>query len=134
MSKLVSNYAKMPNNLVLIDMPLTSFKVMLYFVIWQNADVIYVSQDRIALECHLSKRTVERAIKYLKKEKFISVISGKKDRRTNIYKINFEQIDSKCIFTAKENELRDIQSNIDKFNYKKLHLVKTTDLEETESA
>jgi len=85
-------------------MPIHFFKVMLYLLTWQNAIEIYMSHQKIAFDCKLSISTVKRALKYLQKERFISIVSGRNEYKTNIYIINYDQIDSECILVPTKKE------------------------------
>lgn len=113
--KLINKYTKVPDEFMKLNPSLAITRVMFYLLRWQNAEEHYSSHETIARECDLHVSNVKRALNFLKKEKFITVISGKKDRRTNFYIINFDQIDGECVLTSEQVKLR-------KLNYNKLKI------------
>ena len=104
------NYTKVPNEIILGKLPISALRVILYLLTYQNNKKIYPKAITIAECCGISLASVHRAFRYLKNVKFITVISGKKERKPNNYIINFQQIDGLCIFTEEEKELRDIKN------------------------
>jgi DNA-binding transcriptional regulator YhcF (GntR family) len=72
---------------------------------WQNAIEIYMSHSKMAFDCNLSKSAVKRALKFLEKERFITIVSGRNEYKTNIYIINFEQIDNACIKATERDRM-----------------------------
>ena len=112
MSELKSNFFKVPNVIAFTKIPFAPLKVLLYFLTWQNSkNGCYSKQDTIAEKCDMSLPTVKRAISWLAKEKYITIYSGKSEHTTNIYEVNFENIDGYCVRTSEENELREIDFN-----------------------
>lgn len=109
MSKLKSHYTMVPDRIIQLKLTHSALKVMLYLLTWQHKEEIYVGHERISSECHIDVSSVKRALKYLEKEGFIKIASGKKDRRTNNYTIDFAAIDEKCVLSYEENELREIE-------------------------
>jgi DNA-binding transcriptional regulator YhcF (GntR family) len=124
MSELKNNYTKVPNRLITSKLPNSALRVILYLLTYQNKKEIFPSISTIALDCHISEPTVKRALRKLKKEKFITV--NKKyhtDSRSNAYLINFDEIDPDCVLTSEEIEKK--ESDLKKAHYEsKLKSVK----------
>jgi DNA-binding MarR family transcriptional regulator len=117
MSSLKSSYTKVPDEIISLNLPSSVLRVMLHLLRWQNAEKHFESYATIAFHCGLGDSTVKKAIKYLEKLNFITIISRQVDRKTNLYKINFEQIDGHCVLTTEERELREI--NLQRINMAK---------------
>jgi hypothetical protein len=130
MSKLNCNYTKVPDAFIDLMPTISVTRIMLFLLKWQNADKHYSSHKTIATKCKLSVTSVKRALNWLKKEKFITVISGKEDRRTNYYIINFEQIDGECVLEPEERNLR--RANLEKKRVDKKYTFSLKDSENIE--
>ncbi len=113
MSELKSNFFKTPTSIAFLnDIPFAALRVLLYLLTWQNSKKgCYAKQETIADKLDLSLATVKRAIKWLVKEKYVTVYSGKGDHTSNIYKINFKVFDGNCVNAFEENKLREIEFN-----------------------
>jgi len=108
MSELKSGYTKVPDQIISSNLPFSVLKVMLHLLRWQYADEHYESHETIAYHCNLHASTVKRALKSLQKLNYISIVSRQMEQKTNIYKINFVQIDGECVLSHEERELRNI--------------------------
>jgi hypothetical protein len=108
MSDLKSGYTKVPDQIISSKLPFSVLKVMLHLLRWQNADSHYESHETIGFKCNLHASTVKRALKTLQELNYISIISRQHEQKTNIYKINFAQIDGECVLTHEERELRNL--------------------------
>jgi hypothetical protein len=109
MSEIKSNYTKVPDAIINAELPASHLRVMLRLLQWQNAPNHYESHETIAYHCGLDASTVKRALRALQKINYITIISRKKEQKTNIYKINFEQIDGFCVLSPEEKELRELR-------------------------
>lgn len=108
MSELKSNFTMVPDRVIQENMPMGALRVMLHFLRWQNAKEHFESYDSISFHCGISISTVKRSLKYLIKNKYITIESGKEARKTNIYKINFKEIDPACVNSNTTNELLEL--------------------------
>lgn len=110
-SKLINHYFKTPNRIISLfrvkDFTDSTLKTLLYLLTLQNCREIHPSIKEIADKCNYSTTTINASLKWLKKEGFISVKSGKKTQKVNNYIINFDAIDFKCTQeTEKSNVIK----------------------------
>ncbi len=113
MSRLKNNFTQVPNNIINGKLPNGAFRVISYLLTYQHKEVIFPSVWTIANSCGITEKSVSRALKYLEKEKFVTVNRKTgKDQRANTYIINFEQIDGDCVFSPEELELRSIDLEV----------------------
>lgn len=113
MSRVKSNFFKVPTKVAFLNkIPAASLRVLLYLLTWQNSKKgCYTKQETISQKLDISLSTIKRAIKWLEKEGYVTVYSGKGERTSNIYEVNFKVIDENCVNTFEENRLRKIEFN-----------------------
>ena len=113
MSRLKNNFTQVPNDIINGKLPNAPLRVILYLLTYQHKDTIFPSIWTISDNCKITEKSVSRALKFLEEKKWITVNRKKgKDRRSNTYIINFEQIDGNCVLSPEEYELRNIDLEV----------------------